>query len=227
LAGGRSHEEIVEALLAGGVRLIQVREKYLTETKEGEQVARDTNGKVSPLSHYALCDSIRRSLGLARAAGATLLVNDDPVLAAETGVDGVHVGQDDCPPRRARTLLGPGRIIGLSTHNRNQLRAALDEPIDYVAIGPVFGTTSKASPYETLGLEFVSWAAEESAQRGIPLVAIGGIDLTNLEALLRAAPSCHPAVISALMTEGDIAARAREFLAAMKPLAANGCTDSP
>ncbi len=204
-AGGRSHEEIVSALLEGGARLIQIREK-------------PDSTNPPPLSRPALADSIRRCLALTRAAGAALIVNDDPDLAAETGADGVHVGQDDCPPREARRRIGPRRILGISTHTRAQFLAALGEPVDYVAIGPIFGTTSKESPYSALGLEFARWASAEAARRGMAIAAIGGISLDNLAHLMAAAPDCRPAVISALMRPNleDIAAATRQFLDAMR-----------
>jgi len=201
LAGGRGIDAIVESLLLGGVRLIQVREKS------------DSPGGLDPA---AFRETVRRCAARVQAAGGVLILNDDPALAVAAGADGVHVGQDDCPPRRAREIVGPGRLLGLSTHTRDQVLAAFEEPVDYAAIGPVFGTTSKQSPYSALGLEFAAWAWGEARRRGMPLVAIGGITPANVGRLLAVAPGIRPAVIGALMTGGDIAARAREFIAAMK-----------
>jgi thiamine-phosphate pyrophosphorylase len=201
LAGGRGIEALVDSLLAGGARLIQIREKF------------NSPGALDPVEFR---ETVRRCATRVRAAGGVLILNDDPDLAVATGADGVHVGQDDCPPRRAREIVGSARLLGLSTHTREQVLAALEEPVDYVAIGPVFGTTSKQSPYAALGLEFAAWAWSEAHRRGMPMVAIGGISPANVGGLLAVAPGIRPAVIGALMTEGDIAARTIEFLAAMR-----------
>ena len=194
-AGGRLHEEITSALLEGGVRLIQIREKEIRDTAD-------------------FAAEVGRCLAQTRRAGACLVLNDDPSLAVMADADGVHVGQEDCSPREARRILGAHRILGLSTHTREQFLAALEEPVDYVAIGPVFGTLSKASPYSALGLDFARWAAGEARRKGMTLAAIGGINLENLGALLEAAPGVRPAVIGAIMTPGDIAEAARRFLRA-------------
>jgi thiamine-phosphate pyrophosphorylase len=212
LAGGRGHEEIVEALLRGGVRCIQVREKNL-EAGGGNEGA---------LGREAYCEVLARCRELAARAGAVLFVNDDPRLAAELDADGVHVGQEDIPPREARAIIGTHRLLGVSTHTRGQFLAALDEPVDYVAIGPVFGTTSKQSPFSALGLEFVAWAWGEARRRAMPLVPIGGITEENVGLLLDVAPGCLPAVIGAMMTPGDIAGAARRFLEAVRRARAAG-----
>jgi thiamine-phosphate pyrophosphorylase len=108
--------------------------------------------------------------------GLTLILNDYPHLAAQAGFDGVHLGQQDTPPHAARTLLGPSRLIGLSTHNEAQLRAAALEPVDYIAIGPVFATSSKADADPVVGLDGVRLARRLTTH---PIVAIGGITLSN------------------------------------------------
>jgi thiamine-phosphate pyrophosphorylase len=129
-----------------------------------------------------------------RAAGVLLIINDRPDIARIVDADGVHLGQDDLQPHDARALLG-GAIVGVSTHNRAQFEAALETPADYLAIGPVFGTTTKANPDPAVGLDFVSWA---SARTTKPLVAIGGITTSNADAVVRA--GAHGlAVISSVM----------------------------
>ncbi|MBI5153594.1 thiamine phosphate synthase [Candidatus Poribacteria bacterium] len=177
------HAEQVRRLLAAGARLIQLRAKELTP----EQLELEA----------------RRCAGLCHTAGAILIVNDDPRAAVLSGADGAHIGQGDMEPERARELIGPDRLLGFSTHNEEQVRDALRRPIDYVAVGPVFGTTTKDHPDPATGLELVRFAVRQAAGR-IPVVAIGGITKDNLPALLHAAPSVVPAVIGAIMKAPDI-----------------------
>ncbi len=127
---------------------------------------------------------------------STLLLNDRVGLCAAAGADGVHLGQEDMPAREARELLGPRPILGLSTHNEAQLRRALAEgAADYVAIGPVFATTSKQNPDPVVGPEGVARARELT---DLPLVAIGGIALERGRSVLDAGADAV-ALISALL----------------------------
>jgi thiamine-phosphate pyrophosphorylase len=129
-----------------------------------------------------------------------------------SGAAGVHVGQDDLAPLAVRQILGPGAIVGYSTHTTAQVEAASAEPVTYVAIGPVFGTRTKATGYEPVGLALVSDAARVS--RGLPVVAIGGITLETAPAVIEAGASSI-AVISDLLAGSDPAARVRAFLDAL------------
>jgi len=113
---------------------------------------------------------------LCTAFGALLIANDRPDLAALAGCDGVHIGQDDLPLPLVR-LLAPGLLVGVSTHTLEQLAAALAEKPDYVAFGPVFGTVSKERADPTVGLALLAEAHAAARSAGIPLVAIGGINL--------------------------------------------------
>ncbi|HUY80114.1 MAG TPA: thiamine phosphate synthase [Acidobacteriaceae bacterium] len=138
-----------------------------------------------------------------------LVMNDWPRLAMEAGLDGVHVGQTDMSAAEARAIVGPERVVGVSTHSEAQLRAADAAPVDYVAIGPVYATATKEDTDPVVGLEGVR------AARGLtrkPLVAIGGIAVEDAAAVW-AAGADSVAVISAVFGPvGDAAARAREFL---------------
>ena len=147
----------------------------------------------------------------ASASGATVIVNDRADIARLSGAAGVHVGQDDLSPGQVRGILGPDAIVGLSTHTTEQLDRALREAIDYVAIGPVFGTGTKATGYEPIGVESVRAAAARCTADGVPLVAIGGITRDRARDVL-AAGARSVAVISDLLAGGDPAARVREFL---------------
>jgi thiamine-phosphate pyrophosphorylase len=146
----------------------------------------------------------------AERAGATFIVNDRADIAAASRAAGVHLGQDDLPPRDVRPLLAPTAVVGLSTHNRAQVDDGLRQPVSYLAIGPVFATRSKANPDPVVGLDGVRRAVEQSGP--MPVVAIGGITLERVPEVLRTGVT-SVAVISDLL-EGDPSTRARQFLAA-------------
>ncbi|QNI34631.1 thiamine phosphate synthase [Alloacidobacterium dinghuense] len=138
-----------------------------------------------------------------------LIMNDHPELAVDAGFNGVHVGQTDVAPLEARKVVGPERIVGVSTHNRAQLEAADKMPVDYIAFGPVFTTASKANPDPVVGLDGVS---EVRSLTKKPLVAIGGITLENARSVLDAGAN-SVAVISAIFGPGkDSAKIAKDFL---------------
>jgi thiamine-phosphate pyrophosphorylase len=126
------------------------------------------------------------------------------------GAAGVHVGQEDLAPRDARALLGDRAMIGLSTHTPEQVDAALDEPIDYIAVGPIYGTSTKDTGYAAVGLDLVRDAVKAADTR--PVVAIGGITLARAPEVL-AAGAASVAVISDLLETGDPTRRVAEFLA--------------
>ena len=191
---GFSPESLCNAWLEAGVRLIQLRAKSMpsgTLLALGETLA-----------------------SRARSAGALFVVNDRADIARWSGASGVHLGQDDLTPRDARVLLPPPAMIGVSTHSDVQLRAALDESIDYVAMGPVFSTTSKEQPDPVVGLEGIRRASHLTRSRGVPLVAIGGITLARAADVI-AAGADTVAVISDLLTDDDAVARARAFVDAL------------
>lgn len=158
-----------------------------------------------------LLDVASAIAALARAAGAIFIVNDRADIAALAGADGVHVGQDDLPPQSVRRVVGGTAIVGLSTHTREHVDRALDEPISYLAIGPVFGTTTKATGYPAVGLEFVREVAARSSERGVPLVAIGGVTLDRAASILQQG-AASVAVISDLLSTGDPEARVRAYI---------------
>lgn len=180
---------IVRELAGSGVRILQYRNK--------------TGNSAEVLADAAI---LRKS---AAGTGLLLILNDFPALAVELGFDGVHTGQTDMPPSEARRILGPGKILGLSTHNQAQLRAADSEPVDYIAIGPVYPTGTKQNPDPVVGLEGVQ-AARQLTRK--PLVAIGGITAANAPAALHAGAD-SVAVISAIFSPGrSPAAQAESFL---------------
>jgi thiamine-phosphate pyrophosphorylase len=157
-----------------------------------------------------LCDEIVRS---AEPYQAQIIVNDRADLALMSGGAGVHVGQDDLPPAHVRRLLGDDAVVGYSTHTTEQIDRAAAQPVTYIAIGPVFGTQTKDTGYDAVGLEHVREAARRS--RGLPVVAIGGVTLERAaQAWLAGASSV--AVISDLLTGGDPAGRVRAYLQAAR-----------
>jgi len=149
-----------------------------------------------------------------REAGATFLVNDRADVAMLSGAHGVHIGQDDLPVEAARRLVGEG-VVGVSTHSQDQVVAALQTTADYLAIGPVFATTSKgrdAGP--VVGLSGVRGAAQTMGSEKRPLVAIGGITLDQAPAVIRAGAS-SVAVISDLLAP-DWRTRAIDYLRVLR-----------
>jgi thiamine-phosphate pyrophosphorylase len=186
-----SHVEQVERLVAAGVGWIQLRDKRAAGRE--------------------LFEIAVAALAVARPRGAKLVVNDRVDVALAANADGAHVGQDDLPADAARAILGPDRIVGVSTHSVEQARAAADLPVDYVAIGPVFATATKENPDPVVGLEGV---AAVRAAVALPLVAIGGVTLERAPGVI-AAGADSVAVIGDLHAGGPLEARARAFLAAL------------
>ena len=142
----------------------------------------------------------------ARAFGAAVIVNDRADIARQAGAAGVHVGQDDLPPAAVRAIVGGG-VIGISPHDPSQIDAALASPADYVAVGPIFDTATKNTGYQARGLDLV----RRAANRGKPVVAIGGITLERAAAAI-AAGAASLAVITDVLAGGDPEVRTREYL---------------
>lgn len=186
-------DDLARAYLDGGARFLQLRAKQL-----------------SAGLFLDLCDTVVRA---AESYGAQVIVNDRIDLARASGAAGVHVGQDDLPPADARLQLGPGAIVGFSTHSVSQIEAALHEPITYLAVGPVFGTSTKETGYAAVGLELVATAARLAGDL-IPIVAIGGITLERAPAVLEAGAWCV-AVIGDLVASADPSSRVRAYLTAL------------
>jgi len=180
LAGGLSHDSIARALLSGGARWIQIREKTL-----------------SP--RLFLSEARSAVVAMRAVSKETLVVINDRVdIAMASGADGVHVGRDDLPPEEARLLMGSPAMIGVSTHSLEEGIRAADLPVDYVAIGPVYPTGTKPDSEPVVGLETVRRLAQAIS---LPVVGIGGIGPTNARQVLDAGATAV-AVISALYGRG-------------------------
>ena len=156
----------------------------------------------------ALAEAI---VSAARALDARVIVNDRADVAMLAGADGVHVGQDDLDPGDVRRIVGDDMLVGLSTHTEHQIEAAVASPISYLAIGPVFQTSTKATGYERVGHELVQHAAARAASADLPVVAIGGITLDTAPDVIKAG-AASLAVITDLVTN-DPEARVRQYLA--------------
>ncbi len=192
---------LARAYLEGGARLLQVRAKGA--------------GSADCL---ALCEEV---VALARAFDASVLVNDRADIAALAGAAGVHVGQEDLGPQAVRRAFPAIGLVGLSTHTVAQIDEAVGQPIDYIAVGPVFPTGTKDTGYVQVGLGLVRRAREASGAaaaavggRPRPVVAIGGITLERAPAVIDAGAD-SVAVISDLLAGGDPAGRVRAYLAAL------------
>ncbi len=187
LSQGRGTIAVVAAMLAGGARLIQYREK-----------------RVSRLQAYQECLAIRR---MTWEMGAAFVVNDHVDLALAVEADGVHVGQDDLPVEAVRRLVGEHVAVGLSTHGPAQAEAALGLPVDYIGVGPVFPTCTKEDVCAPVGLD----AVRHATTLPLPFVAIGGITRANVTEV-RAAGARTVAMVSEIVTAPDIARRVTEVL---------------
>jgi len=187
LAPGRDHADIARAALEGGADMIQLRDK---------------TGSLRDILPQA-----RTVAALCRSHGAIFIVNDRIDLALAAEADGAHVGQEDLPAADARRLLGPGRILGVSTHNLAQAQAAREADADYIGFGPMFPTGTKDTGYIPRG---VAGLREICQAMSLPILAIGGITLENVVTVIKAGATA-PAVISGVVAASDITAAAAAF----------------
>lgn len=184
---GRSNAEIVSAMIRGGVKVIQYREK-----------------DKSMLEKYEECRILRQ---LTAAEGVIFIVNDHIDIALAVGADGVHIGQDDLPPEVVRKLIGSEMLMGISTHSPEQAKAAVEAGADYIGVGPIYSTQTKVNVCAPVGLEYLEYALKNVT---IPLVAIGGIKRHNLHKVLEYGVKCVCMVTEVVGAE-DPAACVREI----------------
>lgn len=187
LSRGRSHLQVVEAGLRGGVTVVQYREKD-AGTRQ-------------------MVDEALELRDLCRARGVAFIVNDRVDVALAVDADGVHVGQDDMPASRARALIGPEKTLGVSVENVEQALAAIRDGADYLGAGAIFATASKTDVGEPIGIAHLADIARIST---VPVVGIGGIGATNALAVIRAGAS-GIAVISAIVSADDVEQAARQL----------------
>lgn len=184
---GLSHIKIAEKALLGGARFIQYREKQLSK-KESYKIALQLKE-------------------ITKKFDATLIINDDIDIAMAVDADGVHLGQEDFPVQIARKILGESKIIGLSTHSLIEAQEAQGSCADYIAIGPIFRSTTK-DVREPLGADII----KEIKKIGrLPVIAIGGINEENIADVIKAGAD-GTAVISAIIAKEDITGAVKGFI---------------
>lgn len=176
-------------LVDAGVHLIQLRAKF-APSREFFGLSRALSNQLKPL-------------------GVRFIINDRPDIAAMVDAGGVHVGQEDLPVEEARRICGPSRWVGVSTHNLEQFREAIQTSADYIAVGPIFPTSTKENPDPVVGLELLR-AVRPLTKK--PIVAIGGITIESAEAVYQAGADSL-AVVRDLVGAANPEKRAREYLA--------------
>ena len=189
-AGMRTEPARVTAskLMDAGVRLLQYRAK--------KAPARE------------MLENARELAQSARERGATLIVNDRPDVAYLAGASGVHVGREDLGVDEARAVIGPEKLVGISTHNLEQFEEAMKSSADYIAVGPIFATSTKENPDPVVGLEFLRRVRRLTSK---PIVAIGGIKLERAAEVIEAGAD-SVAVIRDIVQAADPAQKARQFI---------------
>jgi thiamine-phosphate pyrophosphorylase len=185
--------EVAKKLNDAGVRLFQYRNK------------RGSTREIFQASSSLAAELAER--------GAMFFVNDRPDIAFLAGASGVHVGQNDLPVAESRAVMGKEKLVGISTHNLEQFRAAAAMHADYIALGPVFATDSKANPEPAVGAAMIREARKLTKK---PIVAIGGITLERAKEVMEAGADSI-AVISDVLRAKDMAKRARQFLDLLEP----------
>lgn len=188
---GISHAEQIRRLIDGNARIVQIREKRAS-SGEFFEAARDV---VDAAQNY----------------GLKVIINDRVDIAIALKADGIHLGQDDLPPEQARKLLGDKAVIGYSTHSFKQALAAVELPIDYIAIGPIFATATKEDPEPAVGLNGLREVRD--ATGNFPLVAIGGITLENIESVFDAGVDSAAIIAEIIRDPEKIAEKLNEFSA--------------
>jgi thiamine-phosphate pyrophosphorylase len=178
-------EALALSLAEAGVKLLQYRNKSGNDDVQLKDAA-----------------ILRRTMPHTR-----LMMNDRADLAVAANFDGVHVGQGDMGPTEARAIVGPERIVGVSTHNEAQFRIAIEQPVDYIAFGPVYPTLSKENPDPVTGLASLHRVWSLTA---LPIVAIGGITIDNAREVLAHGASAV-AVIGAIFAQANPATAVRDF----------------
>ena len=186
LSNGRSDVEVLEAVIAGGVRIVQLRDKKSSMRRLYEKAL-----------HFR---------ELTQAHDVLLIINDHVDIALAIDADGVHLGQDDLPLPVARQMI-PDKIIGRSTHSLAQAQEAVREGADYINIGPIYPTGTKEGLHTFLGPEAI---AEIAPQIDLPFTVMGGIKLTNVEELLEAGAR-RIAVVTAVTRADDITAAVKTW----------------
>lgn len=187
LSLGRKNIDLVKEMLENGVKIIQYREKKksLREKYEEAKKLRDLTAKYSAL----------------------LIINDHLDLCKIVSADGIHLGQEDYPITIARDFLGDDYIIGITVHNKEQIKTGYKERADYLGLGPIFESFTKQNPHPPIGLEILKWAIKNF---DIPIVAIGGIKETNLPLVLEQGAKCV-AMVTEIVSSPNVSEKIRKI----------------
>jgi len=188
---GLSHSDQVRLLAKGGARLIQLRDKHSSPREFQREAA--------------------RAMTVARQFQVRIIINDRVDIALALHADGVHLGQEDMPPRAARRILGERALVGFSTHNLQQAADSAQQPVDYIALGPIFATSSKTDTQPVVGLEGLSQVRKMVGKKR--LVAIGGITLSNAGEVFRAGADSIALIGALLEKPEEISSRLQNLLA--------------
>ena len=188
LSNGRDNMTVARAMLDGGLRILQYREKDMKKRQQYEE-----------------CLELRR---LTHEYDALFIINDHPDIALAVEADGVHIGQDDLPLEEVRRLVGERMLIGLSTHSPAQAEDAVRRGADYIGVGPLFATKTKKDVCAPVGFEYLDYVA---AKIPLPFVAIGGIKEHNLPQVLQHGATCA-CLVSDIVGADDIAAKVEALL---------------
>lgn len=188
----RNYLEVMEEAIVGGADIIQLREKNKTKN-ELLQMAKDLRELTAKYN-------------------VLFIVNDHVDIALAVDADGIHLGQDDLPLEEARKMMGPDKIIGISTHALEEALEAEKNGADYIGVGPIYETKSKVDVVDPVGLQYIR---EVVAHTSIPFVAIGGIKLHNIDDVL-AAGAKRICIISAIVGVEDVKGTAQSFSQKMK-----------
>ena len=194
-----SHGEVARLAIAGGADAIQYREKRPLLTREMVAAARDV-------------------VSACRTCGATAIVDDRADIAFAVEADAIHLGRNDLTVKAARQLLGATMLIGGTANSIEEARAVFATPVDYIGVGPVFGTASKANPAEEMGLATLGKICAESP---VPVIAIGNITAGRVADVLGAG-AYGVAVLSGITCAPDPAAAARAYAERVRAFLANG-----
>jgi thiamine-phosphate pyrophosphorylase len=180
--------ECAGKLADAGVRLLQYRNKSASSRE--------------------FLETSKRLSSLLIPQGVSFIVNDRADVAFLAGASGVHVGQEDLSVEGARSVMGEGKLVGISTHNLEQFQEAATTSADYIAVGPIFSTSTKAKPDPVVGIEFIRRVRTLTDK---PIVAIGGITLDRASEIMRAGAD-SVAVVSDVLLAPDPGRRARQYL---------------
>lgn len=185
---GKTHIETAQSLIGGGIRVLQLRDK----TADFDNLL--------PIAHDLRALTLENNV--------KLIINDNPYLAKEVNADGVHLGQTDFPVYIARDIIGEEKLIGLSTHSKQQAIEAVGQGVDYIGVGPIYATSTKVSENVPVGTSLIRWIRQNLP---LPIVAIGGITRSTIPDVISAGAD-NVAIISDLLSSEKLNETTEKFI---------------